>query len=202
MPSWLAGVVDWLVSAPDYTFLIVLGIAAGVENIFPPVPADVVVLIGSVLATHAGTHLGLLFLAVWGGNVGGALLVYQLGRRYGAAFFQGRIGRTLLRPRQIATVELLYRRYGFPVIFLSRFLPMFRAIVPVFAGISGVGFLRTAVPLAAASALWYGAIVYVGATAGKNWEMLVDRLDSVSGWLWLVAAVAGVPVIWWWKRTR
>lgn len=202
MPDWVIGVFDWLVAAPDAVFLLTLGVAAGVENVVPPIPADVVVLVGSVLATQAGAHLGLLFLAVWIGNVVGALLVYGVGRRYGFAFFQGRLGRLLLRPEQIATVGVFYRRFGFPVIFLSRFLPMFRAIVPVFAGVSGVGFLKTAIPIATASALWYGGLVYIGATAGKNWEVLIEGLESVSGWLWLAALLAAVPVLWWWRGTR
>lgn len=202
MPDWLNRVVDWLVAAPDAVFLMSLGLAAGAENIVPPIPADVVVLVGSVLAIQAGTHLGLLFLAVWVGNVAGALAVYFAGRRYGPTFFHGPIGRLLLRPEQLAMVGGFYRRFGFPVIFLSRFLPMFRAVVPVFAGLARVSFLRTAVPIATASAIWYGALVYVGATAGRHWDVLVRQLDSVSAWLWVAAALVAVPVIWWWRRTR
>lgn len=202
MTDWLNRVVDWLVAAPDAVFLVTLGLAAGVENIVPPIPADVVVLVGSVLAIQAGTHLGLLFLAVWVGNVAGALAVYFVGRRYGPTFFHGPVGRLLLRPEQLAMVGGFYQRFGFPVIFLSRFLPMFRAVVPVFAGLSRVSFLRTAVPIATASALWYGALVYAGATAGRHWDVLVRQLDSVSTWLWVAAALVAVPVIWWWRRTR
>lgn len=202
MPDWLNRVVDWLVAAPDAVFLVTLGLAAGVENIVPPIPADVVVLVGSVLAIQAGTHLGHLFLAVWVGNVAGALAVYFVGRRYGPTFFDGRVGRLLLRPEQLAMVGVFYQRFGFPVIFLSRFLPMFRAVVPVFAGLARVSFLRTAVPIATASAIWYGALVYVGATAGRHWDVLVRQLDSVSAWLWVAAALVAVPVIWWWRRTR
>lgn len=202
MPEWLIGAVDWLIAAPDVVFLVTLGLAAGVENVVPPIPADVVVLVGSVLAAQAGTHLGLLFLAVWAGNVGGALAVYFLGRRYGAGFFEGRIGRLLLRPEQLAMVGGFYQRYGFPVVFLSRFLPMFRAVVPVFAGLSRVSFLRTAIPIATASALWYGALVYIGATAGRHWDVLVRQLDSVSTVLWIAALLVAVPVVLWWRHTR
>lgn len=202
MPDWVGGALDWLVAAPEAVFLIVLGLAAGIENVIPPVPADVVVLGGSFLAIRAGANLGLLFLVVWVGNVGGALLVYLLGRRYGVGFFQGRLGSFLLRPSQLATLERLYLRYGFPIIFLSRFLPMFRAVVPVFAGVARVGFVRTAVPIATASGLWYGALVYAGATAGRHWDVVVAKLESASQGLWLVAIVATVGVAWWWWRSR
>lgn len=202
MPDWVSGGLDWLVAAPEAVFLVVLGLAAGIENIIPPVPADVVVLAGSFLAIRAGAHLGLLFLVVWVGNVGGALLVYLLGRRYGVGFFQGRLGSFLLRPPQLATLERLYLRYGFPIIFLSRFLPMFRAVVPVFAGVARVGFVRTAVPIATASGLWYGALVYAGATAGRHWDVVVAKLQAASQGLWVVAIAATLGVAWWWWRSR
>lgn len=202
MPGWLRALADWLISAPDAVFLVTLGLAAGLENIVPPIPADVVVVVGSGLAVRAGTHLVLLFLAVWIGNVGGALLVYLLGRRYGMRFFHGRIGRFLLRPGQLEAVNRAYHRYGFVMIFLSRFLPMFRAVVPVFAGVARVGFLRTAVPMAIASGIWYGALVYVGATAGRNWEMIMEWLQSTSRSAWALAIAALLPIAWWWWKTR
>lgn len=202
MPEWLRALADWLIAAPDAVFLVTLGLAAGIENIIPPIPADVIVVVGSGLAVRAGTHLALLFLAVWIGNVGGALLVYLVGRRYGLAFFQGRIGGFLLRPGQLEAVSRAYHRYGFVMIFLSRFLPMFRAVVPVFAGIARVGFLRTAVPMAIASGIWYGALVYVGATAGRNWEMIMEWLQSTSRSAWALAIAALLPIAWWWWKTR
>lgn len=202
MPEWLRALTDWLIAAPDAVFLVTLGLAAGVENIIPPIPADVIVVVGSGLAVRAGTHLALLFLAVWIGNVGGALLVYLVGRRYGIGFFRGRIGGFLLRPGQLEAVNRAYHRYGFAMIFLSRFLPMFRAVVPVFAGVARVSFLRAAVPMAIASGLWYGGLVYVGATAGRNWEMIMEWLQSSSRSGWALAIAALLPIAWWWWKTR
>jgi membrane protein DedA with SNARE-associated domain len=51
---------------------------------------------------------------------------------------------------------------------VSRFLPAFRALVPVFAGVTRVPLRRVLLPLALASALWYGALVYLGAMAGAT----------------------------------
>ena len=42
-------------------------------------------------------------------------------------------------------------RWGIPAIFLSRFLPGLRAMVPVFAGVTHVPFWKLALPLASAS---------------------------------------------------
>lgn len=202
MSQWLVGFLDRLAAAPEVVVYLVLGFAAALENLIPPIPADVVVLFGGLLAGRGAASVGGVFLAVWLSNVGGALLVYALGRRFGAAFFQGRWGRLLLRPGQVQRLNNVYRRFGFGVILISRFLPMFRAVVPVFAGVAQLGFWRTAIPMALASAAWYGTIVYVGAAAGRNFEAIAAQLDAAGRWLWLAAGVvaAGAAVGWW--RTR
>jgi membrane protein DedA with SNARE-associated domain len=138
-----------------------------------------------------------VFAVTWLANVGSAGAVYLGGRTLGRQFFTGRIGRRLLLPRRLARIEHLYRAHGTWGIFLSRFIPGVRAVVPPFAGIAGLGAVRTMIPVAAASAVWYGlltAIVVVAAgtiedvvrlVAGLNWGLLLAVL---------VAAFAAVVV--------
>ncbi len=202
MSGWLVGLLDHLAAAPASVIYLVLGLAAALENLIPPIPADVVVLFGGLLAGRGSANVDLVFLAVWLSNVAGALLVYAMGRRHGPRFFEGRWGRILLRPRQLQRLNAFYLRYGFGVILISRFLPMFRAVVPAFAGVARLGFWRTAIPMALASAAWYGAIVYFGSVAGRNFDDIAVRMDAAGRWLWLVAAGGAVGVGVWWWRTR
>lgn len=194
--------IEWLAGAPPAAVYAVLGLAAAVENVMPPIPADAVVLFGGLLAGRGAASPWLVFLAVWVCNVAGALLVYYAGVHYGPGFFSGRIGRMILHPGQVQRLSLFYQRYGIGVVFVSRFLPMFRAVVPVFAGVSRIGFWRTAPSLAAASAIWYGALVYVGAVAGRNWGQLVEMFRSIGAWFWGIAVLAAAGVLWWWWKTR
>lgn len=194
--------LNWLSGASSVAVYLVLGAAAALENIVPPVPADVVVLFGGLLAGRGIANPWVVFVAVWLCNVAGALFVYYAGVHYGPGFFAGRLGQLILHPGQIERLSAFYRRYGIGVVFVSRFLPMFRAVVPVFAGVSRIGFWRTALPLASASALWYGALVYVGGVAGRNWEVLIDTFQSVGAWFWGVALLATLAVLWWWWKSR
>jgi membrane protein DedA with SNARE-associated domain len=143
-----------------------------------------------------------MFLVVWIGNVSTAILMYWVGRKKGTQFFQGRLGRMLLQPKQMERLSGFYQRRGTIVIFVSRFLPMFRAVVPIFAGTSGVGFWRAAIPMAVASGLWYGMIVYLGATAGENWEEIRATVESSGKWLGIAAGVLALLVCWWWWKSR
>ncbi|MFL5382033.1 MAG: DedA family protein [Longimicrobiaceae bacterium] len=194
--------LEWLKGLPPLLVYLVVGGIAAVENVFPPVPADVVALFGGFLAGQGTGHPLVMFLVVWGGNVATAILMYWVGRKQGTRFFQSRLGRIILHPGQMEKLSRFYQRRGTVVIFISRFLPMFRAVVPIFAGTSGVGFWRAAIPMAAASAAWYGAIVYLGATAGENWEEIRSTVEASGKWLAIAAGVLAILVGWWWWKSR
>ena len=79
---------------------------------------------------------------------------------------------------------------------------MLRAVVPVFAGVAGLGALRTVIPIAAASGLWYGSLVYLGAAAGRNWGEVMATLNRTGHWFWIAALIALAGVAFWWWRSR
>ena len=125
-----------------------LGAGAALENLLPVIPADTFVVLGGFLAAQGRAAPIGVFLATWGGNVIVALLVYRAAWHYGPAFFTGGMGQRLLKPRQLQRLAIFYRRWGPWAIFLTRFLPGFRAVVPVFAGVTHQPLLPVAIPLA------------------------------------------------------
>lgn len=203
MGGLLDAVLQWLAGLPAALIYVVIGAFAALENVVPPVPADVVALFGGFLAGKGEAHPWVAFLVVWASNVAGAMAVYAVGRRHGTRFFEGRLGRALLKPQQLEQLSRFYARWGVGVVLVSRFLPMFRAVVPVFAGTSGLGAVRTFVPIALASGAWYGLIVYLGATAGENWETVRAQIDASSRWLAVGAGLLALGVgAWWWRSRR
>lgn len=177
-----------------------IAVGAAVENFVPPIPADTFVLLGAFLAGSGRADALVVFLVTWVANVAAAAGVYMIARRYGPGFFEGGLGRWLLRPRQIEQIARFYHRWGTPAILLSRFLPAFRALVPVFAGVTHVPLRRVLPPLAIASAVWYGALVYLGAAAGRNWEAILGVFGRASGALLVIAGVLlGALAVWWWR---
>lgn len=181
----------------------VLAVGAAFENLIPPVPADTFVVLGGVLAGRGNVHPWMVFVVTWLANVATALLVYRLGLSHGESFFQTGRGRVILNPGQLEQVQRFYDRFGVPAIFFTRFLPGLRAVVPVFAGVTGQPLRHVLLPVGLASAAWYGGLVWVGVTMGR-------RLDEVSSWLAdtnrVLLAVAAVLVLglvgWWWKSRK
>ena len=192
----------WLQDVPPVLMYAVLGVGAAVENVIPLIPADTFVLLGGFWAARGSASEGVVFLVTWTSNVLSALAVYAAAYLYGESFFRTRLGRYLLDPKQEEMVRRFYRRWGAAAIFYTRFLPGLRAVTPVFAGLIRQRPISVAFPLLLASGVWYGALVSVGAFAGRNVDQLLRvqaRLNST------LAGVAGVTVVllaWWWWRSR
>ena len=198
----MSHLLDTLQSLPPAPLYLVIGLLAAVENIFPPVPADTVVALGAFLAGRGVLDAWVVFAITWVGNVGSAALVYGFGRRYGRAFFSGPIGRRLLSERALQHIEAAYARHGSYGILLSRLLPVWRAVVPPFAGIVGVPAGRALVPMAVASAVYYGALTYLVFRLGTDFELVtraVARVDLVLG---ILAVVLVIVLVRWFVRRQ
>ena len=179
-----------------------VGLGAAIENFVPPIPADTFVVLGAFLSAEGRvTSLG-IFLATWSTNSLAALLNYAFARRWGRPILATKIGRRLLRPRQLEKLAAMYDAHGSKIIFGSRFLPAFRSLVPFFAGISYLSFWRTALPIAAASGIWYGVLVILGAAFGRNWRSILAALNDVNTLLLSVAGALAVVLAVLWYRTR
>lgn len=195
--------IQSLASQPPLLIYIIVGFGAAIENVFPPVPSDTFALFGAFLAAQGEASPVVIVAVTWVGNVSSALMTYFLGRRYGKGVFtRTRVGRWILHPGQIEQVERFFGRWGTAAMFVSRFIPAVRAVAPVFAGVSGMGFWPTFLPLAIASAIWYSVLVWIGTTAGRNWEGIRDALAPYNATLAIVGAVLLAAIGWWWWTSR
>jgi len=174
----LGRLLETLLGLPPLSVYAVIAAMAAVENIFPLVPADTAVALGAFLSGGGTISAGRVFAVTWVANVAGAIAVYGAVRRIGRPFFQGRIGRRFLRPRALERIERLYQRHGTWGIFVSRFIPGVRAIVPPFAAIAGLTWLRAVVPVAVASAVWYGALTWLAATVISEADQISQLLGN------------------------
>ena len=184
----MQSLLNWLVTLSPGTLYSVLAVVSAVENVFPPFPSDVVVAFGSFVAAQGrGTAFG-VFAFTWFGNVVGAMLVYALGRRYGARRLERRLAGKYAESRD-ARMRAMFRRYGMPAVFVSRFIPGVRALVPVFAGALRLPVVWTAAMIASASGIWYGLITFVAFRVGADWPMLKGMIAQYSRTAAIMAAV-------------
>lgn len=195
------GLVAWLTHVPLGVLYLLMAAFAAVENVFPPVPADTVVALGSWLAARGQGSALWAFLATWLGNVAGAGAMYAVGRRHGTAWLHRRFP-ALGDEKNERRLRELYAKYGAASLVLSRFIPGVRALVPPFAGALRLAPLTTMLAIGTASAVWYGLVSYLAFRAGADWGALMTRVTSVGRTTALVAAavIAIVALVLWLRR--
>jgi membrane protein DedA with SNARE-associated domain len=195
--------LDWLASLPAVPTYGVLMLLSAVENVFPPIPADVAVALGAFLAQRGEADAGLLGALCWAANTISAAGMYAAGRSWGEELFRSRWGRRLVPEPALAGLKDAFARHGVFGVFVSRFLPGVRAAVTPLAGAMGMSPARVLVPAALASAIWYALLVLAGTALGLSWlgvRTLVERTSAGLGLLGGLAAAAFLA--WLWRRSR
>jgi membrane protein DedA with SNARE-associated domain len=77
-----------------------------------------------------------------------------------------------------------------------------RVLLPAFAGISRLPFWRTAIPLAIASAVWYGVLLLAGIFTSRNLPRMLSIFAAFNTWLLIATIVllGGLVILWWRSR--
>ncbi|MFJ6629980.1 DedA family protein [Streptomyces sp. NPDC091376] len=184
-PGWINSLMDTL-GAPG------AGIAVALENLFPPLPSEVILpLAGFAAATG---RMDLLDAVLWTtlGSVVGALALYGVGALLGRDRTVAIAARLpLVKATDIERTEAWFARHGTKAVFLGRMIPVFRSLISVPAGIE-----RMPLPVflgltALGSALWNTAFVLAGYALGDNWSEVTGYVDAYAKVV-LVSALAAV----------
>lgn len=152
---------------------ITLFIFAFVENVFPPSPSDVVLLIGGSIIATGTINFFLSLIISTAGSIVGFLLMFYIGSTVDRKVIES--GKYRYIPIEgIHKVEKWFRKYGYFVVVANRFLPGTRAVISFFAGISNLEVKKTILLCGLSALAWNALILYLGYVFGDNVE-LVDR---------------------------
>lgn len=173
--------MDWIVTLMDRFGY--LGIAAliAVENIFPPIPSEVILTFGGFMTTYSSLGVWGVVLAATAGSVAGALVLYWVGRLLNAERLEkwlgGKLGRILhLRPDDVEKACVWFEKRGGKAVFLCRFIPIVRSLISIPAGMTRMNVPKFLALSAAGTFLWNLVLVNLGAFMGASWEKIADAI--------------------------
>ena len=178
-----------------------LAVVAATENFVPPIPADVIVAFGAFLAAREHRSPIPTIIAVIIGNVGGALAMLALGRRFGTGWVRRRL-RGVMGEDAEQRVQHWYNRFGMPALFLSRFLPGVRAVVPPLAGAIRVPLAGAIAAITVASTIWYATLAIIAYRLGAQWDRIAGAIKQVQTGAAIIAAAIAVTALVVWLVVR
>jgi membrane protein DedA with SNARE-associated domain len=145
-------------------------------------------------------HLSLFGIIVFGvlGDVLGASIAYAIGYFGSRELFERQGRRLHMSAERLDRTHVWFQRYGAPVIFVSRLIPVVRAAFPYAAGVARMPYGRFAALATLGSIVWISALGVLGRAVGSSWESWRHNLQYVdyAGAAVLVGALAYLVVRW------
>ncbi len=187
---------------PVWIYLTVIFFAF-IENLFPPAPSDVVVIVGaSLLAASVWGCLPVVLLTSLASGLG-FMVMYFLGRYLGEKMV--RKGKPAWIPLEaLAKSERWFERYGYWFVAANRFLPGTRSAISFASGVLDAEPRRTFGCALLSALLWNSLIIYLGMVLGAN-VALIDRYLSAYYRVIILATAAAAAFLlirWAVKRKR
>ncbi|MEJ5922203.1 DedA family protein [Bifidobacterium thermophilum] len=174
----ISSITDWLVSLMSQMGGIGVAVAVFLENLFPPIPSEVILPLAGVTASQG--KMGLVEAIVWAtaGSLIGALVLYAIA----AAIGSQRIRRLfdimpLVQASDIDTADTWFARYGGLSVLIGRVIPVVRSLISIPAGLARMGLARFIGLTVLGSAVWNTALVMAGYALGQRWQVIVSFLD-------------------------
>ena len=183
MGRWLSNVMA--VVPPGLAYLVV-AVLATAESLFLGLvlPGELVLVLGGLLAFHGRVSLTVMLVLAAAGSVGGYLLAYAIGRRYGPALRTSRLGRRIGPDRWAAVEKALVKR-GARAILFGRLVGVLRAVMPMAAGMARMRFRIFAIYAVVGGLIWGPGSVLIGYFAGGSYQ----KITAVTGPAGLVLVI-------------
>ena len=166
-----------------------------VENVFPPIPSEVILTFGGFMTTYTSLGVWGMILAATLGSVLGAVILYFIGRLLHVKrlerLISGRLGKILrLKPEDIRKAQQWFLKRGKATIFFCRFVPLIRSLISVPAGSAKMKLPSFLLLTTLGTLIWNVVLVFLGRMLGDNWEMVAETLSNYSHYTVLVLALA------------
>jgi membrane protein DedA with SNARE-associated domain len=187
----LDGIAGWVVNLMEALGAPGAGLVVALENLFPPIPSEVILPLAGFTASRGGFTLLEAIFWTTAGSVLGAYVLYLLGAWLGRQRTRALIGKIpFVALEDVNKVEAWFLCHGYKAVFLGRLLPLFRSLVSIPAGIERMPVLPFLALTLAGSLVWNSVLVLTGYLLGENWPLVEEYAGMLQ-----VLVIAGCAVL-------
>lgn len=156
-----------------------------IENIFPPIPSEVILLFGGFMTTYTKLNILGMVIASTLGSVLGAIILYYIGKIFNKdrlkKIISGKLGKILrLKNNDIDKADTWFDTKGQKTVFFCRFIPLIRSLISIPAGMSEMPLLKFLTYTVAGSLIWNIVLIVLGSIVGNNWTNILSIFDTYS----------------------
>ncbi|WP_257348866.1 DedA family protein [Pseudalkalibacillus decolorationis] len=199
MESWITDFIE------QYGYLGIFIIMA-VENLFPPIPSEIVLPFSGFMTTATGLGYFGVLLAATGGSLLGAILLYGVGLLIDVERLEKIIDRwghiLRIKKADIHRADHWFDKYGIWTIFFGRMIPLIRSLISIPAGMTNMGFVLFLIFTTLGTLIWNAILIGIGAALGESWTDITHYMDLYSNVIYAILVVLFVLVIIWYVKKR
>lgn len=190
--SWLTALVDGVVGLMDIIGPPGAGLAIALENLFPPLPSEVILPMAGLAAARGSFTLVEALLWTTAGSLVGAFALYGIGAWLGLPRLRALVERMpLLHVDDVDRTVAWFGRHGGKAVFFGRMLPIFRSLISIPAGVTRMPLWRFGLLTLAGSLVWNSVFVLSGYFLGEQWH-IVEEYAGILQYAVIAAAVGAV----------
>jgi membrane protein DedA with SNARE-associated domain len=177
-----------------------------VENLFPPIPSEVVLPFGGFMTTRSQLTVPLVIVWATVGSLAGAIILYGLGlvlSKERVLWIVDRWGRWLrIKPQDIEKSFDWFDRYGKWTVFFGRMVPLVRSLISIPAGMARMNLALFLLYTILGSLIWNTLLVGIGAVLGSSWHRIAEWIDVYSNIIYVILALIAIGVLVWLFRRK
>ena len=178
-----------------------------IENIFPPIPSEVILVFGGFMTTYTSLNIPIMILAATLGSLLGAIVLYYIGKIFNKErlkrIVNGKIGKVLrLKASDIEKADKWFDTKGNKTVFFCRFIPIVRSLISIPAGMSEMPMQKFLLYTISGSLIWNTVLIIVGSIVGDKWEIIVGYLDNFSNIILIILVIIFVVAMYYWFVIR
>ena len=178
-----------------------------IENIFPPIPSEVILLFGGFITTKTSLNIVLMVLFATLGSLIGAIVLYYIGKILNKdrlkKIVSGKVGKILrVKTSDIDMADAWFDNKGNITVFFCRFIPIVRSLISIPAGMSEMPMLKFLIYTIVGSAIWNTVLIIIGNRVGENWETILKIFDRYSLVVVILLIIIFVGFIVWFYKFR
>ncbi len=164
---------------------IAIALLIAIENIFPPIPSEVILTFGGFMTTTTTMTTWGVIIAATVGSVLGAMILYGVGRCFPEErlerWLDGKLGKILhLKKEDVRRAQGWFDRRGKLTVFFCRFIPVIRSLISIPAGMAKMPMPIFLLLTTVGTCIWNIVLVLLGAWAGASWEKIAGYMGVYS----------------------
>lgn len=199
----LTGLAGWVVGVIEQLGPLGVGLVVALENLFPPIPSEVVLPVAGYVASQGGMDLAWAVVAATLGAVAGAWILYGLGAWFGRDRLRRWLAAVpLMEVEDLDRAEAWFDRHGAAAVLIGRCVPVVRSLVSVPAGLERMPQPTFLLYTAIGSAVWNSVLIVGGYVLGARWENIGHYSDYLNTAVYVAIAVVVVRFVWTRLRRR